>query len=169
MESPPVPNPNLWHWRFSAMLVALASGKADVSTYWAQQELLGYYKMLVAVLPKLREIDTWLLLYRLDAGPASDTLEEVKALLWSRAQYLNLISNTPFWGTDPVDTLLKKADAYYADWRGRAADERKKHVADAIEELTRQVGWISLYPIGMGGPGAQVPPRVQHRTCPSST
>ena len=140
-------------WRYPALLAALASGKPDVSTFRPQQELLAYYKALVGALSKLREIDTLLLLFRLTAGPGADKLEEVEALLESRARYLSLLIDvqpaSPF-RKDPIDTLLKNADAYYADWRGRATDKRLQHVAAAIKELTGQLSSISIYPAGMG-------------------
>ena len=141
-------------WRYPALLAALASGKRDVSTFRPQQELLAYYKVLVGALSKLREIDTLLLLGRFTAGPGADKLEEVEALLESRC-------TVPFpahrcaagvalpEGSDP-DTLLKNADAHYADWRGRATDKRLQHVAAAIKELTGQLSSISIYPAGMG-------------------
>ena len=141
-------------WRYPALLAALASGKRDVSTFRPQQELLAYYKVLVGALSKLREIDTLLLLGQFTAGPGADKLEEVEALL-------EVPCTVPFPAhrcaagvalpeEDPIDTLLKNADAHYADWRGRATDKRLQHVAAAIKELTGQLSSISIYPAGMG-------------------
>ncbi len=140
-------------WRYPALLAALASGKQGISTFVPQEELLAYYQVLVAVLAKVREIDNWLLLYRLSAGQEADNLEEVQILLQARSRYLDVLIDalraSPF-RKDPIDKLLKDADAFYADWQGLAADKRLEHVAAGIKELTYQVTLIPIFVMGVG-------------------
>src|SRR5262245_36260483 len=56
-------------WRLPGLVAGVAGDKdAGTSSYYSQQYLLDYQRILKAVLVKLKEIDGWLLLYRFNYG-----------------------------------------------------------------------------------------------------
>jgi hypothetical protein len=129
-------------WRIPPIVAAQGGGKQAISSYDAQEDLLVYYRLLVTVLAKVREIDGWLLLYRLNFASEADKLEEVQTLLEARSRYLHLLSIdfTPLYRpTRPASTLLADVDAFYSDWRGIAADKKLASIKEAIKELRTKV------------------------------
>jgi hypothetical protein len=149
-------------WRFPALVAALGGGKEGTGSYYAQQELLDFFRYLVTVLLKVKEIDFWLTLYRFEAGPIADKLEEVEILLEARSRYLGLIFDAnPSYplrrayprAPRPISELLKDADAYYADWRGLAADKKLVQVKASLKDLKTNLDTFNRNDLGIEGPG----------------
>ena len=125
-------------WRYPALVAALVAGMRIKGSAGPQQELAESRRVLEAILAKVREIDGWLVLYRMRSGAAADDLEEVQVLLEARRRYLGLPADVlpgASYRPQPHAALLAEADKFYADWRGLAADKKLAGVRDAAKEL----------------------------------
>ena len=154
-------------WRLLSMVAAFG-GKKGAEAYYAEQDLLALHRVLVAVLGKVPEIDSWLLLYRFEYGQVADKLEEVQnPLLQARKRYLDLVDDAfpTFPERSPrIDQLQKAADTFFADSRGRAADKKLEQVKESLKVLQPQVKTLNR--LRPGNPGSNTVRNYNPLTAP---
>jgi hypothetical protein len=135
-------------WRGAALAATLAGRGRGGSTYHTQEEYLTYYRVLVTLLPKFQEIDSWLFLFGLGNGPAAGSTEEVQVLKEARSKYLDLVIDAvpgaPY-RKRPIGPRMQAADKFYADWQGLAADRKLQHASEGIKQLLDNVTYMPLY------------------------
>jgi hypothetical protein len=103
--------------------------------YDLETDLIEHHRWITGSLAGVLRIDRALYMYRRLYGDVMDKLEEVAALRESRARYLAVIAGHTFPAATQIVQLSRDADAFAADWYGRAAGVKFGHWAGLAGKL----------------------------------
>jgi hypothetical protein len=122
---------------YSAMAFSLPARERDDATfmYELQTDVIENYRWVTSAFASLRDIDGALMVYLEVYGKQIGETEEGKALLAARENYVKLIADNPVATSAQLAVIRKQADEFYADWFGRAADERYTQLDRLLSQL----------------------------------
>jgi hypothetical protein len=118
-----------------ALVILVRDQDGSEFMYALQMDLVENYRWIVATREKVEEIDLMLEMYRGIYGDQISFMEEGKALLESRFQYLQYVSDNPLPTMERIRSLRQAADQFYSDWFGRAADVKSVRWRGMLEQL----------------------------------
>jgi len=118
-----------------ALVILVRDQDGSEFMYALQMDLVENYRWIVATREKVEEIDLMLEMYRGIYGDQISFMEEGKALLESRFQYLQYVSDNPLPTMERIRSLRQAADQFYSDWFGRAADVKSMRWRGMLEQL----------------------------------
>ena len=120
-----------------ALLISLRDPSGADFVYAFEEDLVENYRWILASLDKVQEIDQALDFYRSVFGDQISFMDEGRALLDARARYLSKLAENPVPTANRISQLRRDADAFYADWVGRAADAKYDKLMTMRDQLAK--------------------------------